>query len=76
MNTRRAVGPVEAVQSRIGSREASELRDPRLGMVVRALVLNPNEAYAFALAVHRSEIDPDVYGLFDLMCSSVEFLPE
>lgn len=63
----------EPIRSRLGSRDAVEVQDQRLGMIVRAVVLDKTEAYAIAVGVEGTGMDPDAYRLFNLTCESVEF---
>ena len=58
---------------KLGRFDAAEIRDEQLGVVVRAVVLEDDDAYAVSLGVEGAEIDPHTYRLFDLTCSSIEY---
>ena len=61
------------IRTKLGSREAVEVRSARLGMIVRAVVVDRTEAYAVAVGIEGTGMDPDAYRLFNLTCESVEF---
>ena len=58
---------------KLGRLDAAEIRDEQLGVVVRAVVLDSDDAYAVSLSVDGADISEDVYRLFDLTCSSIEY---
>lgn len=60
------------LDTRLGPFRAVEIRDPLIGVVVRAAELGGAGAYAVSLAVQGAEIDRESYRLFDLTCASVE----
>lgn len=62
----RTVGP-------LGNRDALEVLDPAIPMVLRALVLEGGWAYAVSIRVEGGPIDEGLYALFDMTCRSVRF---
>ncbi len=58
---------------RIGPREAVEVWDPALDMLVRAVVVEPGDAYAVTFSIRDAPISPDTYSLFDQTCMAVQF---
>jgi len=66
--------PPERSVEPLGDREATELRDTAIPMVVRAVVLSPGLVYAASMRVEGATLDESLYRLFDLTCRSVEFL--
>ncbi|MFY4729984.1 hypothetical protein [Nitrospira sp. BLG_2] len=59
---------------RLGTRDALEVVDPAIPMILRALVSESEWAYAVAIRVEGGPIDKSIYTLFDLTCRSVKFL--
>lgn len=64
--------PTKAL-GRLGSRDALEILDPSIPLVLRTLVWDSGWAYAVSLRVEGGAIDPGLYGLFDMTCRSVRF---
>lgn len=64
--------PTKAV-GRLGSRDALEILDPAVPLVLRTLVWDSGWAYAVSLRVEGGPIDPGLYALFDMTCRSVRF---
>ncbi len=58
---------------KLGTLDAVEMWDSLLNVVVRAVVLEPGNAYALSASVHGAPLDAESYGLFNHICASVEY---
>ena len=65
--------PIKTV-GRMGNRDALEVVDPAIPMVLRTLVSESGWAYAVAIRVEGAPLDKPIYALFDMTCRSVKFL--
>ncbi len=64
--------PTKSV-GRLGNRDALEVLDPAVPLVLRALVWESGWAYAVSLRVEGAPIDEKLYALFEMTCQSVQF---
>jgi|CXWL01.1.fsa_nt_gi hypothetical protein len=59
---------------RLGNRDALEVLDPTIPMILRTLVSESGWAYSVAVRVEGGPIDKPIYALFEMTCRSVRFL--
>ena len=64
--------PTKAV-GRLGDRDALEVLDPAIPMILRTLVWESGWAYAVSIRAEGGPIDEGLYALFDMTCRSVRF---
>lgn len=65
--------PPTRTVGRLGDRDALEIHDPAIPLVLRAVALDNGLGYAVSLRVEGGPIDEPLYGLFDMACRSVRF---
>jgi len=63
------------LDTQLGPFRAVQMFDPYVGRVVRAAEFGGGRLYAISLKVQGTEIKPELYRLFDQMCSSVRVRP-
>ena len=63
--------PATRSLGRLGNREAVEILEPTVPMVVRAAILPSGWSYAVSLRIEGGPIDTGLYALFDMTCRSV-----
>ena len=58
---------------KLGPLDAVEVWEPLMDVLVRAVALEPGDAYALSIGVRGGRISPDTYRLFDQICASIEY---
>lgn len=68
----RGLLPLTWFDKKLGPHDAVEVWDPQIGVVVRAVVLGNDHAYAVSLGLGGQPIKPDGYHWFESICDSIE----
>lgn len=58
---------------RLGSKDALEVVDPAIPMILRTIISETGWAYSVAIRIEGGSIDKTIYALFDMTCRSVKF---
>ena len=65
--------PPTKTVGRLGNRDALEVLDAAIPMVLRTLISESGWSYSVSLRVEGGLIDENLYALFDMTCRSVQF---